>query len=166
MCGLYPKQDIPKQRIFFMSELNNRTNLLQCECLAWRGWQGGGDSTGTRRPIKLSRSSVKCSAQRSGFNPSRSHTFMTRSDSYSAKQKDLEDYFLYRNFVASNLEQPFNNYKKEKSSPPIWRTALFWWRCLADSNRRRRFCRPLTKPLIQGTVSANKERCSHQLFWA
>ena len=25
-------------------------------------------------------------------------------------------------------------------------------RCLADSNRRRRFCRPLTKPLIQGTV--------------
>ena len=24
-------------------------------------------------------------------------------------------------------------------------------RCLADSNRRRRFCRPLTKPLIQGT---------------
>ena len=28
-------------------------------------------------------------------------------------------------------------------------------RCLADSNRRRRFCRPLTKPLIQGTVSSN-----------
>ena len=27
------------------------------------------------------------------------------------------------------------------------------WRCLADSNRRRRFCRPLTKPLIQGTIS-------------
>lgn len=25
-------------------------------------------------------------------------------------------------------------------------------RCLADSNRRRRFCRPLTKPLIQGTL--------------
>ena len=25
-------------------------------------------------------------------------------------------------------------------------------RCLADSNRRRRFCRPLTKPLIQGTI--------------
>ena len=24
-------------------------------------------------------------------------------------------------------------------------------RCLADSNRRSRFCRPLTKPLIQGT---------------
>ena len=24
-------------------------------------------------------------------------------------------------------------------------------RCLADSNRRRRFCRPVTKPLIQGT---------------
>ena len=37
-------------------------------------------------------------------------------------------------------------------------------RCLADSNRRRRFCRPLTKPLIQGTVSVNKERCLHQLF--
>lgn len=29
----------------------------------------------------------------------------------------------------------------------------FMWRCLADSNRRRRFCRPLTKPLIQGTIS-------------
>ena len=28
------------------------------------------------------------------------------------------------------------------------------WRCLADSNRRRRFCRPLTKPLIQGTVAS------------
>ena len=27
----------------------------------------------------------------------------------------------------------------------------FFVRCLADSNRRRRFCRPLTKPLIQGT---------------
>ena len=25
-------------------------------------------------------------------------------------------------------------------------------RCLADSNRRRRFCRPVTKPLIQGTI--------------
>ena len=31
-------------------------------------------------------------------------------------------------------------------------------RCLADSNRRRRFCRPLTKPLIQGTVLASKEQ--------
>ena len=29
---------------------------------------------------------------------------------------------------------------------------VFLWRCLADSNRRRRFCRPLTKPLIQGTI--------------
>ena len=28
----------------------------------------------------------------------------------------------------------------------------FKWRCLADSNRRGRFCRPLTKPLIQGTI--------------
>ena len=27
------------------------------------------------------------------------------------------------------------------------------WRFLADSNRRARFCRPLTKPLIQGTLS-------------
>ena len=26
-------------------------------------------------------------------------------------------------------------------------------RFLADSNRRTRFCRPLTKPLIQGTIS-------------
>ena len=28
-------------------------------------------------------------------------------------------------------------------------------RFLADSNRRTRFCRPLTKPLIQGTVAIN-----------
>ena len=28
------------------------------------------------------------------------------------------------------------------------------WRFLADSNRRTRFCRPLTKPLIQGTSLA------------
>ena len=27
-----------------------------------------------------------------------------------------------------------------------------FWRCLADSNCCRRFCRPLTKPLIQGTL--------------
>ena len=27
-------------------------------------------------------------------------------------------------------------------------------RFLADSNRRTRFCRPLTKPLIQGTISS------------
>ena len=29
-----------------------------------------------------------------------------------------------------------------------------FWRFLADSNRRTRFCRPLTKPLIQGTRSS------------
>ena len=28
----------------------------------------------------------------------------------------------------------------------------FLQRSLADSNRRARFCRPLTKPLIQGTI--------------
>ena len=28
-------------------------------------------------------------------------------------------------------------------------------RCLADSNRRARFCRPVTKPLIQGTIYLN-----------
>ena len=27
-------------------------------------------------------------------------------------------------------------------------------RCLADSNCCRRFCRPLTKPLIQGTINS------------
>ena len=32
-------------------------------------------------------------------------------------------------------------------------SAFSFQRCLADSNRRRRFCRPLTKPLIQGTIS-------------
>ena len=52
---------------------------------------------------------------------------------------------------------------KKKSAPARCRS-VFFWRCLADSNRRRRFCRPLTKPLIQGTVSAKEERCSHQLF--
>ena len=30
-------------------------------------------------------------------------------------------------------------------------------RCLADSNRRTWFCRPLTKPLIQGTVPHCKD---------
>ena len=29
----------------------------------------------------------------------------------------------------------------------------FLWRSLADSNRCARFCRPVTKPLIQATVS-------------
>ena len=37
-----------------------------------------------------------------------------------------------------------------------------WWRCLADSNRRTRFCRPLTKPLIQGTIPL--KRCKGTLF--
>ena len=40
----------------------------------------------------------------------------------------------------------------EKSQRPFFRSLTFQ-RCLADSNRRRRFCRPLTKPLIQGTIS-------------
>ena len=29
-------------------------------------------------------------------------------------------------------------------------------RLLADSNRRTRFCRPLTKPLIQGALNSDK----------
>ena len=38
---------------------------------------------------------------------------------------------------------------KKRGNPFVWDSHLL--RCLADSNRRRRFCRPLTKPLIQGT---------------
>ena len=40
--------------------------------------------------------------------------------------------------------------KKMKAEIP--RKEIPALRCLADSNRRRRFCRPLTKPLIQGTL--------------
>ena len=39
-------------------------------------------------------------------------------------------------------------------------------RFLADSNRRTRFCRPLTKPLIQGTVLFSVCVCKvTTLFW-
>ena len=42
--------------------------------------------------------------------------------------------------------------QKIKSEPFLIPTL----RCLADSNRRRRFCRPLTKPLIQGTILSKR----------
>ena len=42
-------------------------------------------------------------------------------------------------------------HKKKREQAVV--CSLFRWRCLADSNRRRRFCRPLTKPLIQGTMA-------------
>ena len=35
---------------------------------------------------------------------------------------------------------------------PLTQTSFLFSRFLADSNRRTRFCRPLTKPLIQGTI--------------
>ena len=46
----------------------------------------------------------------------------------------------------------------------------FALRCLADSNRRRRFCRPLTKPLIQRTKPYNlcllwKSECKGSTFF-
>ena len=42
---------------------------------------------------------------------------------------------------------------------------FFWWRCLADSNRRAWFCRPLTKPLIQGTtIIYNLTNCNLRLL--
>ena len=53
------------------------------------------------------------------------------------------------------LQMRYNSYnpsKKENSETfCLSRFPNFSARCLADSNRRRRFCRPLTKPLIQGT---------------
>ena len=44
--------------------------------------------------------------------------------------------------------------KKNPETLCLSRFQDFTERCLADSNRRRRFCRPLTKPLIQGTKLA------------
>ena len=41
-----------------------------------------------------------------------------------------------------------NGYKKSETHFAF----RFLVRFLADSNRRTRFCRPLTKPLIQGTI--------------
>ena len=41
--------------------------------------------------------------------------------------------------------------KKEDASVCLTHPPAFSLRCLADSNCCRRFCRPLTKPLIQGT---------------
>lgn len=46
----------------------------------------------------------------------------------------------------------------------------FCERCLADSNRRTRFCRPLTKPLIQGTIPLRRCKGTSfisflQIFW-
>ena len=51
-----------------------------------------------------------------------------------------------------SCEDDKNNKVIRKSGTPLF-TGIsdFSVRCLADSNRRRRFCRPLTKPLIQGT---------------
>ena len=46
----------------------------------------------------------------------------------------------------------FYDIEKESRVDSLSLTLLL--RCLADSNRRRRFCRPLTKPLIQGTVAS------------
>ena len=46
-----------------------------------------------------------------------------------------------------STEQKLINEEKEKESDDI----RLLWRCLADSNRRAWFCRPVTQPLIQGT---------------
>ena len=56
--------------------------------------------------------------------------------------------FCMRYKCATNFE----SCTKRKSGTPLF-TGIpdFSERCLADSNRRGRFCRPLTKPLIQGT---------------
>ena len=45
--------------------------------------------------------------------------------------------------------------KKSRSVCKHCGIRCFRGRCLADSNRRARFCRPVTKPLIQGTISLN-----------
>ena len=42
--------------------------------------------------------------------------------------------------------------KKFLESQVLSRNSKCYLRFLADSNRRTRFCRPLTKPLIQGTL--------------
>lgn len=59
-------------------------------------------------------------------------------------------------FASINSDIPFHECGKTKKTSFCGDVFLyrfsFKWRCLADSNRRRRFCRPLTKPLIQGTI--------------
>lgn len=60
------------------------------------------------------------------------------------------------NLVSMNPDIPSHECGKTKKTSFCGDVFLyrfsFKWRCLADSNRRRRFCRPLTKPLIQGTI--------------
>ena len=53
---------------------------------------------------------------------------------------------------------------KQKELQIIYPLIVVLLRCLADSNRRRRFCRPLTKPLIQGTVF--KFDCKGMIFYS
>ena len=59
-------------------------------------------------------------------------------------------------FSSTDSDMPFHECGKTKKTSFCGDVFLyrfsFKWRCLADSNRRRRFCRPLTKPLIQGTI--------------
>ena len=49
-----------------------------------------------------------------------------------------------------NIKEGREGQRRKKNGNLISEIPVLW-RCLADSNRRRRFCRPLTKPLIQGT---------------
>lgn len=59
-------------------------------------------------------------------------------------------------FASTDSDIPFHECGKTKKTSfcgdVFFYRFSFKWRCLADSNRRRRFCRPLTKPLIQGTI--------------
>ena len=43
--------------------------------------------------------------------------------------------------------------KKAQTPKFLFSETRVFKRCLADSNRRKRFCRPVTKPLIQGTIA-------------
>ena len=63
------------------------------------------------------------------------------------------DFLLTRTlsvFLIATSTRRFPLYIKNKATTNCFIAAL--QRSLADSNRRRRFCRPLTKPLIQGTL--------------
>ena len=68
-----------------------------------------------------------------GFNPLHLH-YVT--------MKGLEPFIVYF------LPPPSPQTKKAQ----LERLSLFLWRCVPDSNGCTRFCRPLTKPLIQRTM--------------
>ena len=66
------------------------------------------------------------------------------TDAFSAEELNLLYHYTYH---SSGRRHSLT--QGEKKEPDNVRLL---WRCLADSNRRAWFCRPVTQPLIQGTM--------------